>query len=47
MAIQTQRPIYFPAYTSPSEPVDKKRMRDKKGKEVSEEGEIMPIKDLG
>ena len=46
VAIQTRPPTPLLVHTSPFEPVDKKRKRDKKGKEVAKEGEVIPFKDL-
>lgn len=36
----------MPTHTSPLELVDKKRKWDRKGKDVVEEGEIVPSKEL-
>ena len=46
VAIQTRTPTPLPVHTSPSELVDKKRKRDKKGKKVAEKGEVIPFKKL-
>ena len=46
VAIQNGPPTPLPTHTSPLEQADKKRKRDKKGKEVSEEGEVVPSKEL-
>ena len=46
VAIQTWLLTPFPTYTSLPEQADKKRKRDKKGKEVSEEGEVVPSKEF-
>ena len=44
--IQTQPLTPLPSYTSSLEQPEKKRKRDRKGKEVTEEGEAVPSKDL-
>ena len=46
VAVQTQPPTPLPAHPSPSEQAKKKRKRDKKGKEVPKEGEVVPSKEL-
>lgn len=46
VAIQTRPLTPLPTHNSLSKPADKKKKRDKKGKEVSEEGEVVPIKEL-
>lgn len=46
MAVQPWPLTPLPNHTSPSELADKKRKRDKKGKEVSEKGEVVPYKEL-
>ena len=46
VSIQTQPSTPLLVHTSPSELVDKKRKHDKKGKEVAEEGKVIPSKDL-
>nr|POE57240.1 hypothetical protein CFP56_01893 [Quercus suber] len=46
VTIQTRPPTPLPVHTSPSEPVDKRRKRDRKGKDVAEEGEVIPSKML-
>ena len=38
----TSAPHSLPTYTSPSKQLEKKRKREKKGKETSEKGEIAP-----
>ena len=45
VAIQPRPPTPLPTHTSLFEQLEKKRKREKKGKEVSEKGEIAP-KDL-
>lgn len=46
VATQTQPPSPLPAHASLFDQVDKKRKRDKKGKEVAEEGKSIPSKEL-
>ena len=46
VSIQTQPLTPLLVHTSPSELADKKRKHDKKGKEVAEEGKVIPSKDL-
>lgn len=46
MAIQPRPPTPLLAHISLFDPADKKRKRDKKGKKVLEEGEVIPKKDL-
>ena len=46
VAVQTRPPTPFPVHTCLSEPTDKKRKRDKRGKDVVEEGEVIPLKEL-
>ena len=46
VAIQSRPPTPFATYISHSKPIDKKRMRDKKGKDMSEEGKVVPSKEL-
>ena len=46
VAIQTHPPTPLPTHASPSQLADKKRNRVKQGKDVSEEGEVAPSKDL-
>ena len=45
VAIQTHPPTPLPAHTSQPKLVDKKSKRDKKGKDVAEEGEVISSKD--
>ena len=45
VAIQIRPPTPLPAHTSQPKPVDKKRKRDKNGKDVAEEGEVIPSKE--
>ena len=46
VAIQTWPPTPLPVHTSPSKPTDKKRKWDRKGKDLVEEGEVIPSKEL-
>lgn len=46
VAIQPRPPTPLPTHASPSEQPEKKRKRDRKGKEVTREGEVVPSKDL-
>lgn len=46
VSIQTRPSTPLLVHTSPSELADRKRKWDKKGKEVSEEGEVIPSKEL-
>lgn len=46
IAVQPWPLTPHPTYTSPSEQPEKKRKRDRKGKEVTKEGEAVPSKDL-
>ena len=46
VAIQTRPPTPLPIHTSLLELADKKRKWDKKGKDVVEEGKVIPSKDL-
>ena len=46
VAIQTRPSTPFPLHTSPFESADKKRKRDKKGKKVVEDCEVIPFKEL-
>ena len=45
VAIQPRPPTSLPTHTFPSEQPEKKRKRDRKGKEITEEGEVVPSKD--
>ena len=45
VSIPPQAPTPIPCCTTPAKPLKKKRKREKKGKEVAEEGEIPPTKD--
>ena len=45
VAIQPRPPTPLPTHTFPSEQPEKKRKRDRKGKEITEEGEVVPSKD--
>jgi len=45
VAVQPQPLTPLPICTSPSDQLEKKRKKEKKGKEISEEGEIVPFKD--
>ena len=46
MVAQPWPPTPFPTHTSPPEQVDKKRKRDRKGKGVFKDGEVVPSKVL-
>lgn len=46
VAIQTQPLTPLLVHTSPSKPADRKRKYDKKGKDVVEEGKVIPSKEL-
>ena len=46
VAVQPRSPTPFPTHTSPFKQPEKKRKGENKGKEVSENGEIAPSKDL-
>ena len=46
VAIQPRPPTPLPTHDSLSEQPKKKRKSDRKGKEVTEEGEVVPLKDL-
>ena len=46
VAVHPRPPTPFPSCTSPAKPLEKKRKREEKGKETSEEGEVPPPKDL-
>ena len=46
VAVQTRPPTPLPTHTSQLEPTDKKRKWDWKGKDVVEEGEVVPSKEL-
>lgn len=45
VAVHTWPTTPLPFYTSSAEPLEEKRKREKKGKEVFEKGEIPPPKD--
>ena len=44
VAIQIRPPTPLPAHTCQPKPADKKRKWDKNGKDVAEEGEVIPYK---
>ena len=46
IAIQTQPPTPLPVHTFSPKQANKKRKMDKKGKDVAEEGEVVPSKEL-
>lgn len=46
VAVQTRPPTPLPIHSSHFEPAGKKRKRHKKGKDVFEEGEVIPSKEL-
>lgn len=46
VAIQPRPPTPLPTHGSPSEQPEKKRKKDRKGKEVTGEGEVVPSKDF-
>lgn len=45
VAIQTKPPTPFPTHTSEPNPANKKRKWDQKGKDVVEEGKVIPFKE--
>lgn len=46
VAVQTRPPTHLPIHSFHFKPADKKRKRHKKGKDVFEEGEVIPSKEL-
>ena len=46
VAIQTRPPTPLPAHCSQPNPADNKRKRDRKGKDIVEEGDVIPSKEL-
>ena len=45
VAIQTKPPTPLPAHSSQPNLADKKRKQDRKGKDIVEEGEVVPSKE--